>query len=107
MSMAMLIKWFSRSMALLVGIALIVVAIGLSIGKIGSLSIHIQHPVPDFVFEIRAPEPKADTRPNTSPKNPASKIPPIHSKTRANQMAAYSTPGYSEKAPIQAADVLR
>jgi hypothetical protein len=55
--MAAVVKWFTRSTALFVGIAFVVIAFGFAIGKIGSLSIRIQHPVPDFEFETHAPAP--------------------------------------------------
>jgi hypothetical protein len=53
--MAPLMKWITRSTALLFGIALVVIAFGLASGKIGSVSIQIHHPVPDIEFEINGP----------------------------------------------------
>jgi hypothetical protein len=71
--MAVLMKWFTRSTALFVGIAFVVIAFGFAIGKIGSLSIRIQHPVPDFEFEIHAPSPTPTVA--SRPKTPSSHAP--------------------------------
>jgi hypothetical protein len=98
--MAPLMKWVTRSTALLVGIALVVIAFGFAIGKIGSLSIQIQHPLPDFEFEIRAPAAAAPVPAATARANaPSSRrsAPVTHPGTPQNSRSR-------EKATFQAAD---
>lgn len=63
--MIVLMKWLTRSTALLVAFALVVLAVGFASGKIGSLSIRVQHPVPDVEFEIHSTVPTVAAQPKT------------------------------------------
>lgn len=101
--MAVLMKWFNRSTAFLAGVALVVIAVGFSIGKIGSLSIRIQHPVPDLEFEIKAPSAAAPAPAITA----HAKAPSTHAPASVTDHPGASHSSRRQAAAFQVADAAK